>query len=171
MRNENGNNHIITMKTYEQSALASTAIRKSAFARSMSSKRDLFTWWQSFQQQKRHDTKQNNTSALYCWKFIFHGLIKPKIKENRRSSLTVNKNKDMTQTKEWLDTFLADQMLRARARQPAARRRGINQLEREEAIFVFCLKIEEIYLIAWIKSCSKIKKRLWFFQTFHTHEK
>ena len=40
------------MKTYEQSALASTAIRKSAFARSMSSKRDLFTWWQSFQQKK-----------------------------------------------------------------------------------------------------------------------
>ena len=47
------------MKTYEQSALASTAIRKSAFARSMSSKRDLFTWWQSFQQKK---TKKQNHS-------------------------------------------------------------------------------------------------------------
>ena len=47
------------MKTYEQSALASTAIRKSAFARSMSSKRDLFTWWQSFNNKK--DMTQNKT--------------------------------------------------------------------------------------------------------------
>ena len=49
---KNNNYFIIEMRTYEQSALASTAIRKSAFARSMSSKRDLFTWWQSFKQKK-----------------------------------------------------------------------------------------------------------------------
>ena len=64
------------MRTYEQSALASTAIRKSAFARSMSSKRDLFTWWQSFQQKKyMTQTKRLQTrqacSPLIQWFFGF----------------------------------------------------------------------------------------------------
>ena len=73
------------MKTYEQSALASTAIRKSAFARSMSSKRDLFTWWQSFQQKKdmtqtkRHNHSKQEISAL-LWKILIPWSYKSKDK-------------------------------------------------------------------------------------------
>ena len=100
-------------------------------------------------QTKRQNHSKQEIGALLL---KIHIPWSNKSKDKGKSSFFFNsKEKQRHDTdKKRRNTFLADQMLRTRARQPAARRRGISQLEREEAIFVFCLKIEKIYLIAWI---------------------